>query len=343
MPIATPEQYLSMLAAARDGHYAYPAINVTSTPSLNAVLRGLAEAESDGIIQISTGGAEFFSGLSVKDMPTGAHAMAEAAMVLADRYPINVALHTDHCQPDKVDTFIRPILALSAERRSAGLPPLFQSHMLDASSLPMDENLALADQLLDECAALDVVLELEIGIVGGEEDGVDNEGAPAEKLYTSPEDMLAVASKLGLGERGTYLLAAVFGNVHGVYKPGNVKLRPELLKAGQEALAAAHGPEHQFLLVFHGGSGSTVDEIHETLEYGVVKMNIDTDTQYAFTRPIVDHLFSNYDGVLKVDGEVGDKKAYDPRSYLRKAEQGMADRVTAAAVQLRSAGRTLGS
>ena len=341
MPIATPETYRAMFDAARDGQYAFPAINVTSTPSLNAVLRGLAEAESDGIIQVSTGGAEFFSGISVRDMPTGAHAMAAAAEVLAARYPINVALHTDHCQPERVDAFIRPILAMSRERRAAGLPPLFQSHMLDASSLPMDENLALAEQLLDECAALDVVLEIEIGVVGGEEDGVDHEGAPAEKLYTTTADMVAVADRLGLGERGTYLLAAVFGNVHGVYKPGNVKLDPSILRDGQAALAAKYGPEHQFFLVFHGGSGSSLAEIHETLGYGVVKMNVDTDTQYAFTRPIVDHLFTNYQGVLKVEGDVGDKKVYDPRSYLKKAEQGMATRVTEAAEQLRSAGRTL--
>jgi len=341
MPIATPETYRAMFDAARDGQYAFPAINVTSTPSLNAVLRGLAEAESDGIIQVSTGGAEFFSGISVRDMPTGAHAMAAAAEVLAARYPINVALHTDHCQPERVDGFIRPILAMSRERRAAGLPPLFQSHMLDASSLPMDENLALAEQLLDECAALDVVLEIEIGVVGGEEDGVDHGDAPAEKLYTTTADMLAVADRLGLGERGTYLLAAVFGNVHGVYKPGNVKLDPSILRDGQAALAARYGPEHQFFLVFHGGSGSSLAEIHETLGYGVVKMNVDTDTQYAFTRPIVDHLFTNYQGVLKVEGDVGDKKVYDPRSYLKKAEQGMATRVTEAAEQLRSAGRTL--
>ena len=341
MPIATPETYRAMFDAARDGQYAFPAINVTSTPSLNAVLRGLAEAESDGIIQVSTGGAEFFSGISVRDMPTGAHAMAAAAEVLAARYPINVALHTDHCQPERVDGFIRPILAMSRERRAAGLPPLFQSHMLDASSLPMDENLALAEQLLDECAALDVVLEIEIGVVGGEEDGVDHGDAPAEKLYTTTADMLAVADRLGLGERGTYLLAAVFGNVHGVYKPGNVKLDPSILRDGQAALAAKYGPEHQFFLVFHGGSGSSLAEIHETLGYGVVKMNVDTDTQYAFTRPIVDHLFTNYQGVLKVEGDVGDKKVYDPRSYLKKAEQGMATRVTEAAEQLRSAGRTL--
>jgi fructose-bisphosphate aldolase class II len=268
--------------------------------------------------------------------------MAEAAHILASRYPVNVALHTDHCQPDKVDQLVRPLLAVSRDRKREGLPPLFQSHMLDASAIPMEENLALASTLLDECAALDVVLELEVGVVGGEEDGVDNEGTPAEKLYTTTEDMLRVAEVLGTGERGRYLLAAVFGNVHGVYKPGNVQLRPTILRDGQAAIEAAHGPDARFFLVFHGGSGSTLAEIHETLGYGVVKMNIDTDTQYAFTRPIASHMFTNYDGVLKVDGEVGSKKAYDPRSYLKAAEQSMSERVVVAAEQLKSTGKTLG-
>ncbi len=341
MPVASPETYRRMLDAAKGGGYAFPAINVTSTETINAVLKGLAEAESDGIIQVSTGGAEFLSGLGVKDMPTGARVMAEAAHILADRYPINVALHTDHCQPDKVDQFIRPLLAVSRDRKREGLPPLFQSHMLDASAIPMEDNLALAAALLDECAALDIILELEVGVVGGEEDGVDNEGTPAEKLYTTTADMLRVAEVLGTGERGHYLLAAVFGNVHGVYKPGNVQLRPTILRDGQAAIEAIHGPDARFLLVFHGGSGSTLAEIQETLVYGVVKMNIDTDTQYAFTRPIASHMFTNYDGVLKVDGDVGNKKAYDPRSYLKAAEQSMSERVALAAEQLRSAGRTL--
>ncbi len=342
MPIASPETYRAMFDTAAAGGYAFPAINVTSTETLNAVLAGFAEAESDGIVQVSTGGAEFLSGLAVKHMPTGARVLAEAAHVLAERYPINVALHTDHCQPDKVDAFIRPLLAESAKRRTEGLAPLYQSHMLDASAIPMEDNLALASALLDECAALDVILELEVGIVGGEEDGIDNEGAPAEKLYTTTEDMLRVAEVLGTGERGRYLLAAVFGNVHGVYKPGNVKLRPSILRDGQAAVEARYGAAGRFHLVFHGGSGSTSDEIHETLDYGVVKMNIDTDTQYAFTRPVAAHMFTNYDGVLKVDGEVGNKRAYDPRSYLRAAERSMSDRVVVAAQQLRSAGRTLG-
>ncbi len=339
MPIATPEQYRTMLDAAREGGYAYPAINVTSSETLNAALVGFAEAGSDGIVQISTGGAEFLSGQRLKSMPAGAAALAEFAHVVAESYPVHVALHTDHCPPEKVDSYIRPLLALSHARRERGEGPLFQSHMLDASALPLEENLSLAADLLAECASLDIILELEIGIVGGVEDTMDHEGVDRSKLYTSPEDMVRTAEVLGTGEKGRYLLAAVFGNVHGVYKPGAVELRPSILRDGQEAVAARFGTRLD--LVFHGGSGSTVEEIHETLRYGVVKMNVDTDTQYAYTRPIVDHMFTGYAGVLKVDGEVGDKKLYDPRSYMKKAETGMAARVAAACETLGSAGRAL--
>jgi fructose-bisphosphate aldolase class II len=339
MPIATHEKYREMLDAAGQGHFAYPAINVTGSESLNAALTGFSEAESDGIIQVSTGGGEFLSGSKVKEMALGARALASFAQVVAERYPINIALHTDHCQPDKVDAYIRPLLAASRQRKSAGLPPLFGSHMLDASILPLEDNLALASSLLDECAALDIILELEIGVVGGVEDTTDNEAVDHAKLYTSPEDMVRTAEVLGTGERGTYTLAAVFGNVHGVYKPGKVKLRPSILRDGQEAMDQKFGKRHR--LVFHGGSGSTLEEIRETLDYGVVKMNIDTDTQYAFTRPITDHMFTAYRGVLKVDGEVGDKKAYDPRSYMKKAERGMGDRVVVACQDLRSVGKTI--
>jgi fructose-bisphosphate aldolase, class II len=342
MPIATPETYREMLDRARRERFAFPAINVTSSETLHAALNGFAEAESDGIVQISTGGAEFLSGLRNKRMPLGASALAEFAHVVADAYPVNVALHTDHCQPDKVDGYIRPLLAMSRDRRARGQGPLFQSHMLDASELPLEENLALASDLLDECAAVDVILELEIGIVGGVEDAIDNEDVDRAKLYTSPEDMVRTAEVLGTGERGRYLLAAVFGNVHGVYKPGAVQLRPTILRDGQQAMEERFGPEGRHDLVFHGGSGSTLDEVHETLDYGVVKMNIDTDCQYAFTRPIADHMFANYSGVLKVDGDVGDKKTYDPRSYLKKAEASMTSRVTEACVQLRSAGMAIG-
>ena len=341
MPIATPDEYRQMLDTARREGFAFPAINVTSSTTLNAALQGFAEAESDGIIQISTGGAEFLSGSKVKDMPTGAAALAEFAHVVAEKYPIKVALHTDHCQPDKVDAYVRPLLAMSRSRRDEGKGPLFQSHMLDASNLPLEENLALASELLEECAAVDVILELEIGIVGGVEDTMDHEGIDRDKLYTSPADMVRTTEVLGAFDRGRYLLAAVFGNVHGVYKPGAVQLRPEILRDGQEAVAAKFGDEARHYLVFHGGSGSALSEIEETITYGVVKMNIDTDTQYAYTRPIAGHMFTNYDGVLKVDGEVGDKKTYDPRSYMKAAEANMAARVVQACQDLGSVGQML--
>jgi fructose-bisphosphate aldolase class II len=342
MPIATPEIYRAMLDEARQKTFAFPAINVTSSETLHAAMAGFAEAESDGIVQISTGGAEFLSGLRNKDMPLGASSLAEFAFVAAEAYPVNIALHTDHCQPEKVDSYIRPLIAKSRQRREAGLPPLFQSHMLDASELPLEENLALASALLDECAGVDIILELEIGIVGGVEDAIDNEDIDREKLYTSPADMVRTAEILGTGDRGRYLLAAVFGNVHGVYKPGAVQLRPTILRDGQAAMEERFGTDGRHYLVFHGGSGSTLDEVHETLGYGVVKMNIDTDCQYAFTRPIADHMFTNYSGVLKVDGEVGDKKTYDPRSYMKKAEASMTARVVQACTDLRSSGQKLG-
>ena len=342
MPIATPEIYNEMLDRAKSGAFAYPAINVTGTESLNAALRGFAEAGSDGIVQVSTGGAEFLSGTRVKDMVTGASALAEFAYVVAAKYPVHIALHTDHCPEDKLDSYVRPLIAISQERVDRGENPLFQSHMWDGSATELHENLRIAAELLDLAVQAKIVLEIEIGVVGGEEDGVANE--INDKLYTSAGDYEATVEALGAGEKGRYLLAATFGNVHGVYKPGNVKLRPEILAQGQEVassklgLAAGSKP---FDLVFHGGSGSLIEEIHEALGYGVVKMNVDTDTQYAFTRPIVAHMFSNYDGVLKVDGEVGNKKVYDPRSYLKAAELGMAERVTLACENLRSTGTTL--
>ncbi|XVS64284.1 class II fructose-bisphosphate aldolase [Actinosynnema sp. CA-299493] len=342
MPIATPEVYAEMLDRAKANEFAYPAINVTSSETLNAALRGFAEAESDGIIQVSTGGAEFASGTKVKDMVTGAVALAEFAHVVAEKYPVNIALHTDHCPKDKLDGYVRPLVAISQERVDRGLNPLFQSHMWDGSAVPLDENLKIASELLDLTAKAKIILEIEVGVVGGEEDGVVAE--INEKLYTTPEDYLKTVDSLGAGEKGRYLVAATFGNVHGVYKPGNVKLRPEILKQGQDVVAEKLGlpaGSKPFDLVFHGGSGSLLEEIHEALTYGVIKMNIDTDTQYAFTRPIVGHMFANYDGVLKVDGEVGNKKAYDPRSYLKAAEQGMAARIAQACEHLKSSGRMI--
>ena len=308
---------------------------MTSTQTLNAALSGFARAESDGIIQISTGGAEYLSG-SVKDMVTGSSALAEFAHTVAAKIPVYVALHTDHCPKNKLDGYMRPLVRLSQERVARGQEPLFQSHMWDGSAVPLDENLDIAAGLLDECAKARIIMEMEIGVVGGEEDGVV--GEINEKLYTTADDALAVAEKLGLGERGRYILAATFGNVHGVYKPGHVKLRPPVLKEIQEAVGAKYGREKPFDLVFHGGSGSALEEIREAISYGVVKMNVDTDTQYAFTRPVAGYMFTKYDGVLKVDGDVGRKKDYDPRAWGKAAEQGMADRVVHACEDLLSAG-----
>jgi fructose-bisphosphate aldolase, class II len=339
MPIATPEVYAEMLDRAKRGGFAYPAINVTSSQTLNAALRGFAEAESDGIVQVSTGGAEFLSGATVKDMVAGASALAEYARVVAEKYPVQIALHTDHCPKDKLDGFMRPLVRISQERVERGQEPLFQSHMWDGSAVPLEENLAIAAELIEECAKARVVMEMEIGVVGGEEDGVV--GEINEKLYTTPGDALATAAAVGLGDKGRYMLAATFGNVHGVYKPGHVKLRPAVLKEIQEAVGAKYGREWPFDLVFHGGSGSSLEEIREALSYGVVKMNIDTDTQYAFTRPIAAHMFTNYDGVLKVDGDVGNKKTYDPRSYGKAAEQNMAARVVQGCEELLSAGQKI--
>lgn len=338
MPIATPEIYAQMLDRAKEQGFAYPAINVTSSQTLNAALRGFADAASDGIVQVSTGGAEYLSG-SVKDMVTGAAALAEYARVVAARYPVHIALHTDHCPKDKLDGLMRPLVQISKERVARGEEPLFQSHMWDGSAVPLQENLHIAAELLDECASARTVMELEIGVVGGEEDGIV--GEINEKLYTTPEDALATAEAVGIGERGRYLLAATFGNVHGVYKPGHVKLRPPVLKEIQDAVGQKYGQEKPFDLVFHGGSGSALEEIREAISYGVVKMNVDTDTQYAFTRPVADHMFKNYDGVLKIDGEVGSKKVYDPRSWGKAGEAGMAARVTHACEDLLSAGHQL--
>ena len=338
MPIATPDVYAEMLDRAKNKSFAYPAINVSSSQTLHAALQGFAEAESDGIIQVSTGGSQYLSGPTVKDMVTGATAFAEYARVVAEKYPVNIALHTDHCPKDKLDGFVRPLLAISEERVKNGQDPLFQSHMWDGSATELTENLQIAQELLERCVKAKIVLEVEIGVVGGEEDGVV--GEMNEKLYSTPEDAIATAKALGTGEKGYYMTALTFGNVHGVYKPGHVKLRPEVLKEAQAAVSKELGTktDKPFHLVFHGGSGSSAQEISDAVDYGVVKMNVDTDTQYAFTRPVAEHMLRNYDGVLKIDGEVGNKKMYDPRAWGKAAEAGMAARVVQACLELRSAG-----
>ena len=336
MPIATPDVYAEMIDRAKSKGFAYPAINVTSSQTLNAALKGFADAGSDGIIQFSTGGAEYGSGQGVKDMVTGAVALAEFAHVVAAKYPINVAIHTDHCPKDKLDTYVRPLLEISRQRVANGQDPLFQSHMWDGSAVPMEENLQIAEELLALTQYNKQILEIEIGVVGGEEDGVANE--INEKLYTTPEDGIRTAEALGLGEKGRYMAAFTFGNVHGVYKPGAVKLRPEVLKDIQDAVAAKYGKDKPFDLVFHGGSGSSEQDIADAVSYGVIKMNVDTDTQYAFTRPVAGWMLANYAGVLKIDGDVGNKKQYDPRAWGKEAENAMSARIVQACQALGSVG-----
>ncbi|MDO9485765.1 MAG: class II fructose-bisphosphate aldolase [Actinomycetota bacterium] len=339
MPIATPEVYAEMLDRAKAGKFAYPAINCTSSQTIVAAMRGFAEAESDGIIQVSWGGAEFASGQSVKNMVAGAQALAEFAHSMARSYGVNIALHTDHCPKDKLEGFMEPLIVISQERVAQGLLPLFQSHMWDGSAVALEENMEISQRMLDACHKANIILEIEIGVVGGEEDGI--EASHDAKLFSTAEDGLATAAALGLGERGRYMVAATFGNVHGVYKPGNVVLTPKVLQEIQTAVGTKYGVAKPFDLVFHGGSGSLLSEIRESLDYGVVKMNIDTDTQYAFTRPIADHILKNYDGVLKIDGEVGNKKQYDPRTYGKLAEANMAARVVQGCQDLRSTGTAI--
>ena len=339
MPVATPDKYNEMLDAARSGQFAFPAINVTSSQTVNAALAGLAEAGSDGILQVSTGGSAYFSGSSVKDMVRGSLAFVAYVREAAKSYDINVALHTDHCPKDKLDGFVLPLLEASEAEVKAGRDPFFNSHMWDGSAETLEENLRIAQQLLPRTAANHQVLEVEIGAVGGEEDGVV--GEINDKLYTTTADALATIDALGAGENGRYITALTFGNVHGVYKPGNVRLRPGILKQIQEEVGAKIGKQNPFDLVFHGGSGSSEQEIADAVSYGVIKMNVDTDTQYAFTRPVAGHMFSNYDGVLKVDGEVGNKKTYDPRVWGAAAEAGMAARVVESAKGLGSAGKSV--
>lgn len=339
MPVANYEQYCDMLKKASEGGYAFAAINVTSTSTANAALKAFADMKSDGIIQVSTGGGKFASGQGVNDMALGAISLAQHVHLMAEKYNVLIALHTDHCHPEHVDSFLTPLLDASEKRVAEGKGPLFNSHMFDGSVLPLEENLKTSKELHTRCQKLGIILEIETGIVGGEEDGVNNEDAPSDKLYTTPEEMVEVAKTLR--PIGPFMYAATFGNVHGVYKPGNVKLRPDILQKGQEAVVKELGDEARHWLVFHGGSGSELSEIHETLNYGVIKMNVDTDTQYAYTRPIVDHMFKHYDEVIKVEGEVGNKKHYDPRAYMKLGENQMTARIVQAIKDLKAEGKSL--
>jgi fructose-bisphosphate aldolase class II len=339
MPVPTPEQYEAMIDAAAAGRFAYPAVNVTSTQTLNAAIRGFAEAGADGIVQVTTGGAAYLAGAS-GDPVVGARAFAAAAHELASAAPGFVALHTDHAPAERAQAFLGPLLAESATRVRAGAIPLFHSHMFDGSTLPLEENLRASEGWLRAARAAHAMLEVEVGVVGGAEDDVDGTGADPQRLYTTPGDLLRTVEVLGAGERGRYLLAATFGNAHGAHAPGRVVLRPEILREGQEALARVR-PGARFDYVFHGSSGSALADLRTAVGYGVVKVNLDTDAQYAFTRAVAGHVLDHWDGVLRVDDGLGDKRAYDPRAWGREAEAAMAARVAAAAEQLGAAGRSL--
>jgi fructose-bisphosphate aldolase class II len=336
MPIATVDEYGELLDAASAGGYALAAVNVTSSETLNAAVRGFAEADSDGIVEVTTGAAAYLSG-AAGDAETGARALALFARETARRYRIRVALHTDHCPPDQVDSFVRPLLRQSARRQAAGEEPLFQSHMFDGSTLRLEENLRISLRLLEECDRLGVALEVECGVVGGTEDDVSGEGVASRRLYTTPADLLHVAEVLGTGERGRYLLAATFGNVHGLYGPGEVELRPGILRKGQEALARAH-PGARFQYVFHGSSGSTDAQVREAIANGVVKINLDSELQYAFTGAVRNYLDER-------DPPAPDrapaKSDYDPRAWGKAAEKAMASTVAERCELFGSAGRTL--
>lgn len=339
MPVANYQEYCLMIENAYKNGYAYPAINVTSASTANAALKAFSDMKSDGIIQVSIGGGQFASGQAVNDAVIGAISIADHVHLVAKKYNILVALHTDHCQPKHINDFLIPLIEETEKRRAKGLPNLFNSHMFDGSELPLEENLKISKELHQRCVKSEIILEVETGVVGGEEDGVNNEGLPADKLYTTDSEMVAVAKTLG--PIGKFMYAATFGNVHGVYKPGNVKLKPTILKNGQAAVEKELGAASRHWLVFHGGSGSELSEIHETLNYGVIKMNIDTDTQYAYTKPVAEHMFTNFDKVLKVEGEVGNKKFYDPRAWLKKAENHMTERIKQAIIDLKADNKTV--
>ncbi|MCF7886172.1 MAG: class II fructose-bisphosphate aldolase [Candidatus Marinimicrobia bacterium] len=341
MPVVDYEKYGEMLDKAFENNYAYPAVNISTIDNANAAIEGFVEANSDGIIEMSAGAGKHASG-NLNDSVLGCITLADHIRKIADQYDVNIAIHTDHCPPKLVDSWLKPLIEETARRRKKGRPNLFNSHMFDGAELPLKENMDKAVEILEMCAENDILLEVEAGVVGGEEDGMDNRGVENEKLYTTPGDMVYVHERLSEVEGAKYMFAATFGNVHGVYKPGSVKLKPTILKQGQDAVAEKYGEDEKFWLVFHGGSGSGLDEIRETLDYGVIKMNIDTDTQYAFTRPVVDHFFKNYDLALKIDGEVGSKKGYDPRKYLAKGRKGMTERVVQACKDLRCAGKSMG-
>lgn len=348
--VQTGADYIALVEACKAGGYALPAVNVVNTQSINAVLESAAKNKSDVIIQLSGGGAQFYAGKGIKDSNKakllGAISAAEHVHRVAEAYGVCAVLHTDHANRELVPWVDALIDAGEARFKATG-KPLFSSHMLDLSEESLEENLAECERMLKRLAPIDMSLEIELGVTGGEEDGVgkDLDEVDNDKLYTQPEEVLAAYNRLS--PIGHFSVAAAFGNVHGVYKPGNVKLRPEILKASQEAVAAAAKTgAHPLHFVFHGGSGSEKDKISEAVTYGVFKMNIDTDTQFAFAEQVGNYVDANpraFKFQIDPDTDEPYKKKYDPRVWLREGEKGIVDRLSIAFEDLNAVGKSLSS
>ncbi len=347
--VVTGSDYITLVDAVKSGGYALPAVNVVGTNSINAVMEAAAKAKSDIIIQLSNSGAAFFAGAGIRDgfkaKVLGAVAAAQHAHLLAEHYGICVVMHTDHANRALIP-WVEAMLDEGEKFFEQHGKPLYSSHMLDLSADPIDFNLSECARVLERMAKIDMSLEIELGVTGGEEDGIGSEfdeAADNAHLYTQPEDVLQAFELLD--PIGHFSVAASFGNVHGVYKPGNVKLRPEILKNSQDLVQRTHDTGHNPLhLVFHGGSGSEKSKIADAVSYGVFKMNIDTDTQFAFSKPVGEFVEANPKAFrYQVDPEDGTpyKKFYDPRKYLRLGEQGVVDRLQEACRDLGSLGKSI--
>ncbi len=344
--VVTGQEYRQLIATAKAGGYALPAVNVTTTNTVNAVMEAAAKAKSDVIIQLSNGGAQFYAGKGIKDgslaKVLGAVSCAQHIHLLASHYGVCVAIHTDHANKELIP-WVEALIGWSERHHAEHETPLFSSHMLDLSEEDLDFNLSECARLLERMAPLGMSLEIELGVTGGEEDGVGSDHVDNARLYTQPDEVNAAYERLS--PIGHFSVAASFGNVHGVYKPGNVQLRPEILKNSQALIREKHGTGPNPLnLVFHGGSGSEKEKIHEAVGYGVFKMNIDTDTQFAFSQPIGAFVTQNpraFQYQLDPDDGTPYKKLYDPRKYLRLAEEGLIARLQEAFEDLGSKGRSL--
>eukprot|EP00439_Symbiodinium_sp_Y106_P089476 s1_g2012.t1 len=347
--VQTGADYIALVEACKAGGYALPAVNVVNTQSVNAVLEAAAKAKSDIIIQLSGGGAQFYAGKGIKDgekaKVLGAISAAEHVHRVAEAYGVCAVLHTDHANRALIP-WVDALIDAGEERFKATGKPLFSSHMLDLSEESLEDNLAECERLLKRLAPIGMSLEIELGVTGGEEDGVgkDLDEVDNDKLYTQPDEVLTAYRRLA--PLGHFSVAAAFGNVHGVYKPGNVKLRPEILKASQEAVSKAENTagDHPLHFVFHGGSGSEKAKITEAVGYGVFKMNIDTDTQFAFAERVGQYVDENTNAFkYQIDPETDEpyKKKYDPRAWLRKGEEGIVDRLLIACDDLGSTGKSL--